>query len=87
VNRFREISIQVEDVLGSGLELSATGFSNSAVFKFPASRTIMAAIQRCWADDIFIYGLSHRFWKLTLQVTIQIRAEFQHDLIILIYDN
>ncbi|CAG8507539.1 9713_t:CDS:10 [Paraglomus brasilianum] len=66
--RFREISIQVEDVLGSGLELSATGFSNSAVFKFPASRTIMAAIQRCWADDIFIYGLSHRFWKLTLQL-------------------
>ncbi|RUS17090.1 oligomeric golgi complex component, COG2-domain-containing protein [Endogone sp. FLAS-F59071] len=34
----------------------------------PATRAVMTAIVQCWSDDVYIYGLAHRFWKLTLQL-------------------
>ncbi|CAG8499793.1 2025_t:CDS:10 [Diversispora eburnea] len=69
--RFKEISSQVEEVLNSGLEFPVDGFIDSQDPKsliLLASKSIFSAIERCWADDVFIYGLSHRFWKLTLQL-------------------
>lgn len=41
--------------------------------KLPASKSTILAIERCWSEEVFIYGLSHRFWKLTLQVNIVFR--------------
>jgi hypothetical protein len=34
----------------------------------PGSNVVLNAIGQCWSDQIFLYGLSHRFWKLTLQL-------------------
>lgn len=37
----------------------------------PGSKVILTAVGQCWSDQIFLYGLSHRFWKLTLQLIIR----------------
>nr|CAG8494184.1 9220_t:CDS:10 [Entrophospora candida] len=69
---FKEISMQIEEVLAPGLEIPSDGINESQYspsLKLPASKSIMLTIERCWSDNIFIYGLSHRFWKLTLQTT------------------
>ncbi|CAG8636853.1 25042_t:CDS:10, partial [Racocetra persica] len=66
---FAEVSSQVENALITGIEIP-TDSSNDlqSTLKLPASKSILFAIERCWADDVFVYGLSHRFWKLTLQL-------------------
>lgn len=35
------------------------------------SKVVYSAISQCWNDQIFLYGLSHRFWKLTLQLIVR----------------
>ncbi|CAG8519748.1 4747_t:CDS:10 [Ambispora leptoticha] len=70
--RFREISLQVENTLSLGLimlnEANNESHDSSSEIKLSATKSIIAAIERCWSADVFVYGLSHRFWKLTLQL-------------------
>ncbi|CAG8513317.1 6870_t:CDS:10 [Ambispora gerdemannii] len=69
--RFREISLQVENTLSLGLILSSETNNeshDSSEVKLLATKSIITAIERCWSVDVFVYGLSHRFWKLTLQL-------------------
>lgn len=78
--RFREIVKNVEDLLnnptGSTViqqppSSSSGGGGDSGEsyhLAFAATRAISQAIEKCWSDHIFLYSLSHRFWKLTLQV-------------------
>ncbi|CAG8671900.1 10692_t:CDS:10, partial [Funneliformis caledonium] len=69
--RFKEISNQIEEVLNTGLDVLIDNINDTqypTFLKLSASKSIIFAIERCWSDDIFIYGLSHRFWKLTLQL-------------------
>ncbi|CDZ97124.1 cog complex component [Phaffia rhodozyma] len=43
-------------------------------FFLPQSLAVFRAIDRCWADEIFIPELSHRFWRLTLQILSRYRT-------------
>ncbi|RUP19393.1 hypothetical protein BC936DRAFT_139317, partial [Jimgerdemannia flammicorona] len=72
--RFKEISTRVEDACVASVEFppvgAGTGAAPDATTQpaLAATRAILAAIDQCWSDDVFIYCLSHRFWKLTLQL-------------------
>ncbi|RIA87792.1 oligomeric golgi complex component, COG2-domain-containing protein [Glomus cerebriforme] len=69
--RFKEISNQIEETLNTGLDVSIDSSNDTQYptsLKLPASKFIILAIERCWSEEVFIYGLSHRFWKLTLQL-------------------
>ncbi|CAG8780067.1 42702_t:CDS:2, partial [Gigaspora margarita] len=64
-----EISSQVENALITAIDIQVDSDNDlQSTLKLPASKSIIFAIERCWADDVFVYGLSHRFWKLTLQL-------------------
>ncbi|CAG8680100.1 4961_t:CDS:10, partial [Dentiscutata erythropus] len=64
-----EISSQVESTLISAIGIPVDSANDlQSTLKLPASKSLVFAIERCWADDVFVYGLSHRFWKLTLQL-------------------
>ncbi|CAB4405568.1 unnamed protein product [Rhizophagus irregularis] len=69
--RFKEISNQIEGTLALNV-LSIDNSNNDTQYptslKLPASKSTILAIERCWSEEVFIYGLSHRFWKLTLQL-------------------
>ncbi|KAL7308698.1 hypothetical protein PS15m_011868 [Mucor circinelloides] len=64
--RFREIIKDVEHVLND-LKSSVAVEAHQEI-RLYAGRVILKAINQCWSDQIFLYGLSHRFWKLTLQL-------------------
>ncbi|CEP12983.1 hypothetical protein [Parasitella parasitica] len=64
--RFREIIKDVERVLND-LTSSIT-VDKTQEIRLYGGNVIIKAINQCWSDQIFLYGLSHRFWKLTLQL-------------------
>ncbi|KAK4520495.1 uncharacterized protein ATC70_008008 [Mucor velutinosus] len=64
--RFREIIKDVEQVLNDP-KSSIVVEANQEISLY-GGRVILKAINQCWSDQIFLYGLSHRFWKLTLQL-------------------
>ncbi|KAI9484960.1 oligomeric golgi complex component, COG2-domain-containing protein [Zychaea mexicana] len=69
--RFREIVNGVEDLLNDPKASIATDDLNKPGDKglaLAATRAVSNAIEQCWSDHVFLYGLSHRFWKLTLQL-------------------
>lgn len=67
--RFKEISTSIEDVLSNpSLLATAKPSPDPAEFSLSSTTTVFAAIQRCWAPEVFVFGLVHRFWKLTLQL-------------------
>uniref|UniRef100_A0A1B6FGJ3 Conserved oligomeric Golgi complex subunit 2 n=1 Tax=Cuerna arida TaxID=1464854 RepID=A0A1B6FGJ3_9HEMI len=59
--RFQEIAGSVEAALEE--YQSATG-----EWKLAATAVVWASLLRCWADKVFISQLTHRFWKLNLQI-------------------
>ncbi|CDS10439.1 hypothetical protein LRAMOSA03115 [Lichtheimia ramosa] len=72
--RFREIVKNVEDLLNNptastAIQQPASDSPGENHLAFAATRSISQAIEKCWSDHIFLYSLSHRFWKLTLQLT------------------
>lgn len=64
--RFREIIKDVEQVLND--PKSSVAVEADQEISLHGGRVILKAIRQCWSDQIFLYGLSHRFWKLTLQL-------------------
>ncbi|ORE03781.1 COG2-domain-containing protein [Rhizopus microsporus var. microsporus] len=62
--KLREIVVRVEDVLNDNTQSMNKGEDT----RLEGTRVIMSAIQECWSDQVYLYGLSHRFWKLTLQL-------------------
>lgn len=64
--RFREIIKDVEQVLND--PNSSIKIDTIQEISLYGGRVILNAINQCWSDQIFLYGLSHRFWKLTLQL-------------------
>ncbi|KAL0088151.1 hypothetical protein F4703DRAFT_1498077 [Phycomyces blakesleeanus] len=67
--RFREIVNTVEELL---IDQQASVATRQLVTEnglaLPGSKAVFKAIEQCWSDQIFLYGLSHRFWKLTIQL-------------------
>lgn len=67
--RFKEIAAAVEDVVGAAkLDASRRAPAAPSEFALAGTAAIAAALERCWHDDVFLYGLAHRFWRLTFQV-------------------
>ncbi|KAI8642196.1 hypothetical protein BD408DRAFT_344678, partial [Parasitella parasitica] len=64
--RFREIIKDVERVLND--PVSSITMDEAQEISLYGGRVILNAINQCWSDQVFLYGLSHRFWKLTLQL-------------------
>ncbi|XP_030052295.1 conserved oligomeric Golgi complex subunit 2 [Microcaecilia unicolor] len=62
--RFKEIAGSLEEALSETLEEAPAGSS----FSLQATHTLWNCLVRCWSDQIFIPLLSHRLWKLTLQL-------------------
>lgn len=42
--------------------------SDSPDYKLALVSTLIDCIQTCWKQGVFLHSLSHRFWKLTLQI-------------------
>ncbi|KAI6645770.1 Conserved oligomeric Golgi complex subunit 2-like [Oopsacas minuta] len=49
------------------------------IFKLQIFSTLWTCLSNCWADNIFLLPLSHRFWKLTLQLLSR-TASWSHTL-------
>jgi len=68
---FREILGLVDEAFQKQTNGGTATPATSSPFRLNASSAVLAAIERCWHPDVFLLGLAHRFWKLTLQVSSQ----------------
>ncbi|KAI8882841.1 COG complex component [Backusella circina FSU 941] len=67
--RFREIIGGVETSLNEiDISVPAKRVIDESQVVLSGSKAVLSAIAQCWSDHVFLYGLSHRFWKLTLQL-------------------
>jgi len=42
--------------------------STGSNYNLACTEVVMTSIQKCWDPSIFIAALTHRFWKMTLQI-------------------
>ncbi len=67
--RFQEIALPVETSVATIFDGAKGGRDDDGKkFQLEATHVALDAIGRCWSPDIFVQALSHRFWKLTLQI-------------------
>lgn len=64
--RWKEIVGTLESVL------SVSG-GTSAEWGTPQAEAAWRAVERCWADDVYLPELAPRFWRLSLQVSVRVR--------------
>ncbi|XP_061480457.1 conserved oligomeric Golgi complex subunit 2 [Rhineura floridana] len=62
--RFKEIAGSLEAALSDGLEEAPAESSYCLL----ATHTVCASLQKCWSAQIFLPLLTHRLWKLSLQI-------------------
>ncbi|XP_075452994.1 conserved oligomeric Golgi complex subunit 2 isoform X2 [Ascaphus truei] len=62
--RFKEIAGSLESALSAGFEGPPAG----SAYCLQASHVLWTCLTACWSDQIFLPLLTHRFWKLTLQM-------------------
>ncbi|KAG1468639.1 hypothetical protein G6F56_003715 [Rhizopus delemar] len=60
--KFREIVTHVEGALSSS---STVKDKNNTLTE---TKIMIDTIQKCWSDQVYLYALAHRFYKLTLQL-------------------
>ncbi|XP_026279723.2 conserved oligomeric Golgi complex subunit 2 [Frankliniella occidentalis] len=63
--RFQEIGGSLETAI---FQWPKNINSNNGQFKLTATVAAWSAAQMCWNPNIFLHQLTHRFWKLTLQI-------------------
>ena len=81
--RFQEIAGSLEEKLSLPLLEAAAAASGvnqgddvrgfptpPPPFKLELFHILWKCMHRCWQDGVFVVALVHRFWKLTLQVTV-----------------
>lgn len=74
--RFADITTAFDGVLGTGptpAEAVETrgvtpGLLRADVYGVRATAALVAALRRCWAEDVFLPALTHRFVRLSLQL-------------------
>lgn len=69
--RFQEIAGSLEEVISAPGEAGAAASSGPPEFAgvtLPVVIAAAASLQRCWDDKVYLPELTHRFWKLALQV-------------------
>ncbi|XP_008844006.1 conserved oligomeric Golgi complex subunit 2 [Nannospalax galili] len=62
--RFREVAGSLEAALTDGLEDAPAG----SPYCLLASHTTWSSLRKCWSDEMFLPLLTHRLWRLTLQI-------------------
>ncbi|KAJ3123098.1 Conserved oligomeric Golgi complex subunit 2 [Nowakowskiella sp. JEL0407] len=63
--RFNEITAKLE----GGLNSESMSVDNTKdQLRLNSSIALVESIKLCWDEKIYLYGLSHKFWKLTLQI-------------------
>ncbi|KAJ7462357.1 COG complex component [Mycena galericulata] len=78
--RWKEIVSKVEDALSvQRAELSSTKEKHS--FATIQAAAVWVAISACWSAEVFIAELSHRFWRLTLQLLSRYKTWLSNSLI------
>ncbi|KAI8922390.1 oligomeric golgi complex component, COG2-domain-containing protein [Powellomyces hirtus] len=77
--RFREIATDFEETTITTYDLGANLTENEGLL-LPPSSALIICINLCWDEKIFLQGLSHRFWKLTLQLLARYAAWVQEAL-------
>ncbi|KAL7752896.1 hypothetical protein RI367_001899 [Sorochytrium milnesiophthora] len=73
--RTRPIVSAFEDLcstMTSPITPQLLGFDvQSGQLVLPVSQALVSSLQQCWKSDLFLFPLSHRFWKLTLQFVMR----------------
>ncbi|KAJ6499941.1 COG complex component [Mycena vitilis] len=78
--RWKEIVGKVEDALSTPrVELSSTTDRHS--FATTQATAVWVAISACWSAEVFISELSHRFWRLTLQLLSRYKTWLSNSLV------
>ena len=80
--RFQDVAGSLEACLTLPLALSSEGglceTQDSGLhppFKLEVFATLERCMRKCWSDGIFIPVLIHRFWKLTIQVILNLSCD------------
>ncbi|KAJ7770204.1 COG complex component [Mycena maculata] len=78
--RWKEIVSKVEDALSvQRVELSSA--KEKHAFVTAQAAAVWVAISACWSAEVFISELSHRFWRLTLQLLSRYKTWLSNSLI------
>ena len=79
--RFQEIASGIETVLIEPISpASVKGTLESLTqseFSLHATCTVWENLQMIWDDNVYLYQLFHRFWKLSLQICARYRIWIQ----------
>ena len=67
--RFGEIAGGLENKLGEPRDLEWADPGGELLL--PQSAKLVEMVRQCWSDQVYIHGLAHRFWKLTLQLIVR----------------
>ncbi|KAF6736933.1 Conserved oligomeric Golgi complex subunit 2 [Oryzias melastigma] len=62
--RYKEIAGRLENSISDGLEAASAG----STYHLQVSEVLWSCLLKCWADKVYLPPLTHRFWKLTLQL-------------------
>ncbi|XP_020316590.1 conserved oligomeric Golgi complex subunit 2 isoform X1 [Oncorhynchus kisutch] len=62
--RYKEIAACLENAITDGIETAPAG----SCYHLLVSQVLWNSLVRCWAEKVYLPPLSHRFWKLTLQL-------------------
>uniref|UniRef100_A0A3Q3MR24 Conserved oligomeric Golgi complex subunit 2 n=1 Tax=Mastacembelus armatus TaxID=205130 RepID=A0A3Q3MR24_9TELE len=62
--RYKEIAGSLENAISDGLEAATAG----SAYHLQVSEVLWSCLVRCWSDRVYLSPLTHRFWKLTLQL-------------------
>ncbi|KAJ3023287.1 Conserved oligomeric Golgi complex subunit 2 [Thoreauomyces humboldtii] len=65
--RFREIATDFEETAVSTYDYERSMTTSEGLI-LPPSSALIICINLCWDDSVYLRGLTHRFWKLTLQL-------------------
>ncbi|KAJ7703146.1 oligomeric golgi complex component, COG2-domain-containing protein [Mycena rosella] len=78
--RWKEIVGKLEEALSvPRVELTSTKEKHS--FATTQAAAVWVAISACWSAEVFISELSHRFWRLTLQLLSRYKTWLSNSLI------
>ncbi|KAJ9579162.1 hypothetical protein L9F63_024732 [Diploptera punctata] len=66
--RFQEIAGSVEMVMIEGSANTLSTGSETKDFHLRTTTTIWNSLLHCWSNGVFLHQLTHRFWKLNLQI-------------------
>ncbi|KZS98509.1 COG complex component [Sistotremastrum niveocremeum HHB9708] len=73
--RWKEIAVTLDDALSNAAPVlrSTESAKKSELLTLQIS-AVYQAIERCWSEDVFIYELSWRFWRFSLQIVARFKT-------------